>query len=174
MPFVERGRSRRLRAELPEIATEPSARRVYRAMLDVQVAPMLESWGFVREADAFRWPSEVWHLGLGFAPLAWGTVGALRFDVHVLAVPREAWAQWRGLEAGLPETPDPTVYVPRDVASVGGVRARLRELLGTPDLRWSVHAGADPTQVAAEVLTGVQRRVLPAFAGRSEVPRIAS
>ncbi len=175
MPFAERSRSRRLRAELPKVEAEPTARRAYRAMLDGQIAPVLESWGLTREDDAFAYPSSVWHLGVGFAPLAWGTVGSLRFDVHVLAVPREAWAQWREAEPALPDAPDPTIYWPQDVAAVGGLRARLREMLGDgTDVKWAVRADEDPTRLAAEILAGVQRHVLPAFAGRSEVPRLAS
>ncbi|MFV0634352.1 hypothetical protein [Demequina sp.] len=175
VPLGERSRSRRLRASLPPVEPVPSAKRTFRLMVDQQIVPVLSGWGLVGDGDRFHYPSEVWHLGLGFAPLSWGTVGALRFDVHVLAVPREAWRQWRETEPALPVSPDPAVYCAQDVHAVGGLSARLRELDGgSADRRFAVHASEDPSATAAEVLSMIERRVLPAFAGRSEVPRLAS
>jgi len=170
----ERSEVRRLRSTLPPIEPEPTARRTYRAMLERQIQPALYGWGFDGTDELYRFPSAVWHLMVGFAPMAWSTVGAVRFEVGVLAVPREAWTQWRAAEPKLPEEPDPSVYYPHDATAVGGVAARLHELAGeSTDVRWAVRANADPAATAAEVLGAIRRHVVPAFAGRSEAPPIA-
>lgn len=167
--FGERNGARRLQASLPPVAAQDSARRTYRAMLAEQITPVLQEWGFEPEGESFVYPSTVWHLGVGFAPVAWSTVTAHRFDVLVFAAPREAWRQWRVLEASLPPAPDPTVYYAHDAAAAGGIKARLSEMDGTrADARWTVRAGEDPTPVAASVLAALRQHVLPAFAGRAE------
>ncbi|GIG54747.1 hypothetical protein [Demequina activiva] len=172
--FGERNGARRLRVTLPPVVPQDTARRTYRAMLTDQVTPVLEDWGFESDGERFTYPSTVWHLGVGFAPMAWSTVTAHRFDVLVFAVPREAWTQWRVREPALPDSPDPTVYYAQDASAPGGLTARLGELdAGRADARWTVHAGVDPTPVAVTVLTALRRHVLPAFAGRSEIARAA-
>jgi hypothetical protein len=173
--MTERSGARRLRATLPQVAPTDSARRTYRAMITDQVTPVLEEWGFTAADDCFRFPSTVWHLGVSFTPFAWSTVTTFRFDVRVFAAPRESWRQWRALEPALPAEPDPAVYYAHDVARAGGIKASLGELSGGgADARWAVHAGEDPSAVAAHVLTALQRFVVPAFVGRSEISREAS
>ncbi|WP_297080859.1 hypothetical protein [uncultured Demequina sp.] len=174
MHLGERSEARRLRSTLPPLEPEPTARRTYRAMLERQIQPVMYGWGFDGSDEQYRFPSEVWHLLVGFAPMAWSTVGAVRFEVGVLAVPREVWSQWRANEPALPEEPNPTVYYAHDATASGGLAAPLRELAGeSGDVRWSVHANADPAPTAAAVLGAIRRHVLPAFAGRSEAPPIA-
>ena len=168
--FGERNGARRLRVTLAPVALQDSARRTYRAMLTEQITPVLEEWGFDGDGERFTYPSTVWHLSVGFAPVTWSTVSSHRFDVLVFAAPHEVWRQWRAVEPSLPERPDPTVYYAHDAAAAGGLKARLGEMGGRrADAHWAVRAGEDPTPVAAAVLLALQRHVLPAFAGRSEI-----
>ncbi|MDN4480917.1 hypothetical protein [Demequina muriae] len=169
LPFVERSEVRRVRDMLAPVEPGGSARQVYGAMLEHQIAPTLREWGLDGDGERFDYPSRVWHLSLAFVPVSWNTVSRFQFDVNVIAVSRVAWQQWRAHEPSLPESPDAAVYYAQDFVAGGGLVARLGELQRDGlDRRWTVHGGVDPAPVAAEVLTGLKRRVLPQFAGRAE------
>ncbi|WP_062131734.1 hypothetical protein [Demequina aestuarii] len=169
LPFAERSEVRRVRESLAPVEPAASARQVYGAMLEHQIAPTLRGWGLVGDGERFDYPSRVWHLSLAFVPVSWNTVSRFQFDVNVVAVSRVAWHQWRVHEPSLPESPDAAVYYAHDFVPGGGIVARLGELQREgPDRRWTVHGGADPTPVAAEVLAALRRHVLPQFAGRAE------
>lgn len=169
LTFVERSEARRLRDALPSVETAATARQAYNAMLGDQIGPVLRRWGLTGDAERFAYPSRVWHLGLAFVPGAWNTSSRFQFDVTVVAVSHEQWGQWRTREPTLPEVPDPAVYYAHDFVPGGGLMARLGELQGEgTDRRWTVHPGADPSPVAAEVLASLKRHVLPQFAGRAE------
>ncbi|MFN3866264.1 MAG: hypothetical protein ACK4MD_06070 [Demequina sp.] len=169
LPFAERSEARRVRDLLPPVEPVESARQVFGAMLEHQIAPTLRQWGLTGEGERYDYPSRVWHLSLAFVPASWNTVARFQFDVNMVAVSRVAWTQWRVHEPSLPEVPDASKYYAHDFVAGGGLVARLGELqrLG-PDRRWTVHGGADPAPVAAEILTALKRHVLPQFAGRAE------
>ncbi|MFW7413752.1 hypothetical protein [Demequina sp. SO4-18] len=169
LPFAERSEVRRVRDALPPVTASDSARQVYGAMMETQVAPALRDWGFDGDDGRFDYPSRVWHLSLAFLPAAWNTVARYQFDVNVVAVSRVEWDQWRVSEPGLPERPDAAKYYAHDFVPGGGLMARLGELQRSGlDRRWTVRAGVDPAPVAAELLAGMKLHVLPQFAGRAE------
>ena len=173
---AERPGERRLRLHLSPVTPGDTARRTLAAMVAQQVAPTLHEWGLEPDGDdalgtRFSMPSDVWHLRLALRPMAWGTVGVLRFDVPAIAVPREAWDQWRVAEPSLPELPDPCIYYAQEMSQAGGLQGRLGSLAGPGrPRRWAVHAREDPTPTAASLLTAIRRDVLPAFGGRAEAP----
>lgn len=161
---------RRVRENLAPIEVSGTARQTYNAMLDQQIAPQLREWGFTGEAGVYEYPSDTWFLRLAFVPASWNTVTRFQFDVNVIAVPKQAWSQWRGNESSLPETPDPAMYYAHDFRANDGLKSRLGEFRrnGT-DVRWTVYDDQDPTAVAADVLARIKRKVVPEFTSRAEL-----
>lgn len=175
LPIAQRSEVRRVRDSLPPVEPSGSARQIFGAMMDHQVAPLLRDWGLVGDDSRFEYPSRVWHLGMAFVPAAWNTVARYQFDVNVVAVSRVEWEQWRVSEPSLPESPDAAMYYAHDFVAGGGLMARLGELQSVGlDRRWTVRAATDPAPVAAELLAAIKRHVLPQFAGRAEARPISA
>lgn len=175
MLLVERSMARKMRESLVPIGPTGTARQMYHAMLEQQIGPTLAQWGLTGDGEVYEYPSQVWYLKLAFVPASWNTVTRFQFDVNVMAVTRVAWEQWRGSESALPESPDPAMYYAHDFESSGGVMTRLGELRrGDTDLRWTVYDDADPSPVAADILTRIQRDVISEFAGRAEARPISA
>ena len=168
MLSIGRNSARRVRESLAPVEVTGSARQTYRAMLEHQVAPQLREWGLTGDGETYEYPSDTWFLRLAFVPASWNTVTRFQFDVNVIVVTHEAWNQWRESELSLPQAPDPAMYYAHDFESNGGLMSRLGEFKrnGT-DLRWTVYEGADPSAVAADVLTRILRRVVPEFTSRA-------
>lgn len=169
MLSIGKNSARRVRENLAPVEVSGTARQTYNAMLAQQIAPQLCEWGFTGEGETYDLPDDSWFLRLAFVPAAWNTVARFQFDVNVIAVTKQAWSEWRSSEPSLPEVPDPAMYYAHDFDADGGLMSRLGEFErnGT-DVRWTVYEQTDPTPAAADVLARVSRRVVPAFASRTE------
>lgn len=169
--ITRRSQATALKSRLPAVDAGLPARRLYRLMVDEQIAPVLAGWGFTRDGDVFTYPSQVWMLMVGLVPSRLATTQRHGFTVHVVAVTHGAWQQWRDAEPELPERPEPGVYYAQDFAVTGGLRNRLSDFTRRGrDREAAVRTGEDPTSTAIDVLTQIRTRVLPQFQGRAEGP----